>query len=32
VLRFEAKTQEQLTEYRTLVEHVVEDVKRHLHV
>jgi len=31
VLRFEAKTQEQLTEYRTLVENVVEDVKRQLH-
>jgi phosphomannomutase / phosphoglucomutase len=31
VLRFEAKTQEQLTEYRTLVEAVVEDVKRQLH-
>ena len=32
VLRFEAKTQEKLTEYRTLVEDVVEDVKRQLRV
>lgn len=32
VLRFEAKTQEQLMEYRTLVENVVEEVKRRLRV
>jgi len=30
VLRFEAKTQKKLTEYRALVENVVEDVKRQL--
>ena len=30
VLRFEAKTQEKLTEYQTLMESVVEEVKRNL--
>lgn len=30
VLRFEARTQEKLSEYRALVEHVVEEVKRQL--
>jgi phosphomannomutase/phosphoglucomutase len=30
VLRFEASTQEKLTEYKTMVESVVEEVKRSL--